>query len=178
MHRYKEDWAMPLILLYMCYTRDALHWCHCRGARQGQPHQRVSHVFCVRAGVDMREAPWIIDTLTNLWCSLAEWFGSNGLSWVLYMSLFTVTVTCQSNALYTAQHVSCAMHYSPLTMSLCGTLQFRLQFRRGSDSPEAGLWSAHGFQERSLAMPRNSRAVEKILGIKPSRFLSVLLFHS
>lgn len=34
------------------------------------------------------------------------------------MSLFTVTVTCQSNALYTAEHLSRAMHYSPLTVTV------------------------------------------------------------
>lgn len=34
------------------------------------------------------------------------------------MSLFTVTVTSQSNALYTAEHLSQAMHYSPLTAAV------------------------------------------------------------
>lgn len=59
------------------------------------------------------------------------------------MSLFTVTVTCQSNELYTAEHLSHAMHYSPLTAAVWHTpvsRQFRWQPRDRSAAMNAAVF--------------------------------------
>lgn len=89
------------------------------------------------------------------------------------MSLFTVTVTCQSNELYTAAHLSHAMHYSPLTAAVRHTpvsRQFRWQ-PRDEHCHECGCFSSGcAFQQRSLDLQHNSHG-KKMLALTPPTLL-------
>ena len=120
------------------YVRcDSLHSSPCRGSWHDPPHQPISRVFCLRAGVDMRDASWIIHLLTNLWCSLAEWFGSNGPNWVWYEPVHSHCHLSVRGTIHSRTLISCYA-LQPINRRCTAHSSFSLQFRR---SLEAGALS-------------------------------------
>lgn len=90
------------------------------------------------------------------------------------MSLFTVTVTCQSNELYTAAHLSHAMHYSPLTAAVRHTpvsRQFRWQPRDKSTAMNAAVFQVDVLFNKGLWICNIIAMGKKMLTLIPPTLL-------
>lgn len=98
-------------------------------------------------------------------------------------SLFTAAVTCQSIALYTAEHLSRAMHYSPLTAAArhtpvsprrpeAGVLSRNAAVLQVDVVPNRGPWIGCVIQEHGGAEGGT------MLAITPPMFISIPHFST